>query len=223
MNLKHDGDSEARFAAYVEGLASVIGHVDRTGPLRDYCTGLMLPGERKSVEPMAAGTAPARAAAGLLRRFVVPGGAQERRADGGEDRAGTDGGAAPVAAAFCRYRAMVGREGAGQSARDGAAGDREGWADRGVDYRRHVVPKERQAFGRRAPSVLRAAWQAGQLPGDGVVVDRQPLHQPSGRLSAVSAEGLGRRYRASEQGRRAFGHRVQDQTGDRARTDTMGL
>jgi SRSO17 transposase len=63
MNLRHGGDSEARFAAYVEGLASVIGHADRAGPLRDYCTGLMLPGERKSVEPMAARTAPARTAA----------------------------------------------------------------------------------------------------------------------------------------------------------------
>jgi len=57
------GASEARFAAYVEGLAGVIGHADRIGPLRDYCTGLMLPGERKSVEPMAAKTAPARTAA----------------------------------------------------------------------------------------------------------------------------------------------------------------
>jgi SRSO17 transposase len=57
------GESEKRFAAYVEGLASVIGHADRAGPLRDYCTGLLLPGERKSVEPMAAKTAPARMAA----------------------------------------------------------------------------------------------------------------------------------------------------------------
>src|ERR1022692_2095217 len=63
MNLKQGKDSEARFAAYVEGLASVVGHADRSGPLRDYCTGLMLPGERKSVEPMAAKTAPARTAA----------------------------------------------------------------------------------------------------------------------------------------------------------------
>jgi SRSO17 transposase len=63
MNLKQVEDSEARFAAYVEGLAGVIGHADRAGPLRDYCTGLMLPGERKSVEPMAARTAPARTAA----------------------------------------------------------------------------------------------------------------------------------------------------------------
>src|SRR5829696_5932013 len=56
-------ESESRFAAYVEGLRSVIGHADRCGPLRDYCTGLMLPGDRKSVEPMAAKTAPARTAA----------------------------------------------------------------------------------------------------------------------------------------------------------------
>jgi SRSO17 transposase len=63
MNLETGETSEARFAAYIEGLASVIGHADRARPLRDYCTGLMLPGERKSVEPMAAKTAPARTAA----------------------------------------------------------------------------------------------------------------------------------------------------------------
>jgi SRSO17 transposase len=62
MNLGSE-ESEARFAAYVKGLASVVGHADRTGPLRDYCTGLMLPIERKSVEPIAAKTAPARTAA----------------------------------------------------------------------------------------------------------------------------------------------------------------
>src|SRR3954468_17805975 len=55
--------SKARFAAYVEKLTGVIGHADRAGPLRDYCTGLLMPAERKSVEPMAAVTAPARVAA----------------------------------------------------------------------------------------------------------------------------------------------------------------
>jgi SRSO17 transposase len=60
MNDRESDDSESRFAAYVEGLVSVIGHADRAGPLRDYCTGLMLPCERKSVEPMAALTAPHR-------------------------------------------------------------------------------------------------------------------------------------------------------------------
>src|SRR3954451_12306017 len=55
--------SKARFAAYVEKLTEVVGHADRAGPLRDYCTGLLMPAERKSVEPMAAVTAPARVAA----------------------------------------------------------------------------------------------------------------------------------------------------------------
>jgi SRSO17 transposase len=56
-------DSEERFEAYVDALAGVIGHADRRGPLKAYCEGLLLPGERKSVEPMAAVTAPARVAA----------------------------------------------------------------------------------------------------------------------------------------------------------------
>jgi SRSO17 transposase len=62
MDLRAN-ESESRFAGYVEGLVSVIGHADRAGPLHDYCVGLMLPGERKSVEPMAAKTAPARTSA----------------------------------------------------------------------------------------------------------------------------------------------------------------
>ena len=55
--------SETRFSTYVEELVRVIGHADRARPLRDYCQGLMLPCERKSVEPMAAVTAPERTAA----------------------------------------------------------------------------------------------------------------------------------------------------------------
>src|SRR6202790_4544417 len=63
MGHRRSGTSESRFGEYVEGLVSVIGHADRAQPLRDYCTGLMMPCERKSVEPMAAVTAPARVAA----------------------------------------------------------------------------------------------------------------------------------------------------------------
>src|SRR5437899_10736829 len=63
LRLRTMDDSQSRFTAYVEGLVSVIGHADRAGPLRDYCTGLVMPVERKSVEPMAALTAPGRAAA----------------------------------------------------------------------------------------------------------------------------------------------------------------
>jgi SRSO17 transposase len=42
----------------MDGLAKAAGHADREIPLRNYCTGLLLPGERKSVEPMAARLAP---------------------------------------------------------------------------------------------------------------------------------------------------------------------
>jgi len=35
-------ESDKRFAAYVAGLVSVLGHADRARPLRDYCTGLVM-------------------------------------------------------------------------------------------------------------------------------------------------------------------------------------
>jgi SRSO17 transposase len=63
MDLRRSDTTESRFSSYVEGLVGVIGHKDRAKPLRDYCVGLMMPCERKSVEPMAAVTAPARVAA----------------------------------------------------------------------------------------------------------------------------------------------------------------
>src|ERR1700686_1006559 len=76
MDLRAAHDSESRLAAYVEGLASVIGHGARMQPLRDYCVGLLLPCERKSVEPMAAVTAPGRVSAQhqSLLHFIGEGG-----------------------------------------------------------------------------------------------------------------------------------------------------
>ena len=62
MTIQAVEESEARFEAYVEELTSVIGHKDRGGPLRDYCKGLLVDTDRKSVEPMAAATAPERTA-----------------------------------------------------------------------------------------------------------------------------------------------------------------
>jgi SRSO17 transposase len=38
----------------MDGLATAAGHEDRQIPLKNYCKGLLLPGERKSIEPMAA-------------------------------------------------------------------------------------------------------------------------------------------------------------------------
>lgn len=61
MGLSSDTrDSESRLAAYVEALTRALGHADRVAPFRSYCVGLLLPGARKSVEPMAARIAPER-------------------------------------------------------------------------------------------------------------------------------------------------------------------
>jgi SRSO17 transposase len=84
MNPSDREAVEKRFSAYVDGLASVIGHADRIERLRDYCTGLMLPGDRKSVEPMAARTAPSRTAAqhqSLLHFIGVAGWSDDRVLD----------------------------------------------------------------------------------------------------------------------------------------------
>ena len=56
-------DREREFAKYVGALAETLRHADRVEPLGDYCRGLMLSGDRKSVEPMAALVAPRRASA----------------------------------------------------------------------------------------------------------------------------------------------------------------
>jgi SRSO17 transposase len=52
--------AERRFDDYLDAIVGVLGHADRRAPARAYCTGLLLPGERKSVEPMAARLAPQR-------------------------------------------------------------------------------------------------------------------------------------------------------------------
>ena len=52
--------SEQRLQEYLSRLTAVLGHADRKQRLVGYCTGLLLPGRRKSVEPMAARLDPAR-------------------------------------------------------------------------------------------------------------------------------------------------------------------
>src|SRR5207342_2298245 len=136
MGLADDGGS--RFEAYVDGLASVIGHKDREGPLRDYCLGLMMPCERKSVEPLAAVTAPARVAAQhqSLLHFVGAGGWSAERV-------------------LAKVREMV----LPAIERHGALG---------LDHRRHELSEAGAAFGGGGAAVLRSGRQAGQLPSGGV-------------------------------------------------------
>ena len=81
MDLQwRDGASASRFGVYVERLTRALGHADRVAPFRAYCVGLMLPGRRKSVEPIAARIEPARVGAAhqSLHHFV----AQAAWADG---------------------------------------------------------------------------------------------------------------------------------------------
>src|SRR5258706_487661 len=100
MGLHGAKNIESRFTRYVEGLVSVIGHADRAVPLHDYCLGLVMPGERKSVEPMAAITAPGRTAAQhqSLLHFVGQGGWSDDDVLGEvrEGGAPSNGGKAPM-------------------------------------------------------------------------------------------------------------------------------
>lgn len=62
-----------RFDAYTERLAAALGHADRDTPFRQSTTGLLLPLERKSIEPIAARVDPAQVSAThqSLHHFVA--------------------------------------------------------------------------------------------------------------------------------------------------------
>lgn len=64
---------ERRFERYCAELVEVLGHADRQQPAQWYIKGLMLPGERKSIEPMAARVQPAnvRAAHQAMHHVVA--------------------------------------------------------------------------------------------------------------------------------------------------------
>ena len=138
-------ESEARFAGYVEALGAVLGHADRQQPMHDYCLGLLMPIERKSVEPMAAVTAPAQVAAKhqSLLHFV---------------------GNAPWsdAAMLDKVRELV-------LPVVERSGPIEAWIIDDTGF-----PKKGAALGRGDPAILRSARQAGQLSGGGVAVAGQP-------------------------------------------------
>ncbi|CAH2813682.1 MAG: Mobile element protein, partial [Candidatus Burkholderia crenata] len=56
-------DWDTSFDEYLEHLCNAVGHSDRRAGLSGYCTGLMLPLRRKSVEPLAAHLEPDRVSA----------------------------------------------------------------------------------------------------------------------------------------------------------------
>ena len=63
VDLDDGTGTQARFEEYTASLATVLGHADRVRPFADYCIGLLSAEGRKSVEPLAAVTAPERTAA----------------------------------------------------------------------------------------------------------------------------------------------------------------
>ncbi|MCE5333415.1 MAG: IS701 family transposase [Desulfobacteraceae bacterium] len=73
MGKAPEPNIEARFHAYAAELSTALGHSDRVEPFRAYCMGLLLPVERKSVEPMAAQLAPGKVSAihQSLHHFVA--------------------------------------------------------------------------------------------------------------------------------------------------------
>src|SRR5271167_4050590 len=58
VNPQGSTNQQERLAAYLDHLTQSAGHADRVVPMANYTKGLLLPIERKSVEPMAARLAP---------------------------------------------------------------------------------------------------------------------------------------------------------------------
>src|SRR3954447_12557326 len=186
-------DRQERFVAYVEALAEVIGHADRAEPLRDYCRGLLLPGDRKSVEPIAAVTAPARVSAKhqSLLHFVANAPWSNERVLGRIEEL-----TLPII------------EGSGAI---------EAWIIDDTGFPKKAVTRS----GWRVN--IAAARQAGQLPDRGQPVAGQPCSQPADRLAPVSAAGVDRRCRAPHRFRHPRDGRVSHQAGDCAGADPGGL
>src|SRR4029450_7637225 len=151
-----------RFHAYVERLTTALGHQDRHGPLRAYVTGLCLPGDRKSIEPMAARVDPrhVRSRHQSMHHFI---------ADAPWD-----------AAAVLR----VAREWVlAPMVRHGPVA---AWIVDDTGF-----PKKGPPPGCLAPAVLRCPWQTGQLPSGGERVGGECRREPAGGLSTLPAGELG--------------------------------
>ena len=166
----------------MEGLARAAGHADRVTPLQLYCIGLLLPGERKSVEPMAARLAPenVRRMHQSLHHVVAdaPWSDEDRTGAGAKLR--VDG---PAAA----------------SARGS------------LDCGRHRFSEERKAFGGRDAAILRTSGQARQLPGGGEFVCEHSHGQSADRLAFIFAAGMGRRPGSPRQNRSAGRNQLSDE------------
>jgi SRSO17 transposase len=157
------------FEAYIAELATALGHADREVPFRGYTTGLLLPLERKSVEPMAARVEPARVGAAhqSLHHFVA--------------KAEWSDAALLAAVRASVLPAIVGH------------GPIEAWIvdDTGMPKKgRHSVGVARQYCGQLGKQeTLRGCGDPAphEVPGGGQPVGGDCSGQPAGRLAALSA------------------------------------
>ncbi len=153
----------------------MIGHADRCrASAREYCTGLMMPCERKSVEPMAAVTR-----LGGRRRSISRCCISSARAWSDEN-------------VLAKVREMV-------LPAIERRGPMEAWIIDDTGF-----PKKGEHSVWRGTTILRPARQAGQLPVRGIAValPTAPASLPVG-LPSVSAEGLGAGQQTAAQDGRA--------------------
>jgi SRSO17 transposase len=125
-------------------LASVLGHADRVKPFEDYCVGLISTEGRKSVEPLAAVTAPERTAAQHQSLLHLV--AQAPWSDAAVLRRVRE----RVLASVCREEPI------------------QAWIIDDTGYPKLALgldPRERTPLGRRGAAILRSGGQAGELPG----------------------------------------------------------
>ncbi len=185
---------QQRLTSYLDRLAEAAGHADRAVPLKLYCTGLLLPGERKSVEPMAARLAPENVRRMHQSLHHV------------------------VAEAAWSDEALLG------CARDYAlsamtkAGPVAVWIvdDTGLPKKgTHSVGVARQYCGQTG--------KQGQLPGSCQLVGGHMDGQFAHSLPFISAGTLGQRQPTQAAGQDSEQHRFSDQTGDRAGPDRPSL
>jgi SRSO17 transposase len=157
MGLEGELEMTHRLAAYLGELTTVVGHAGRVRPLMAYCAGLLVTPGRRNAEAMAEATKPACVPAWHQSLMHIV--ANSEWSDE-------------------QMLAKVREQVVPSMTRRGPI---EVWIIDDTSF-----PKQgKHSVG--VQSVLRAARQAGQLPGGGDAVDRQPSCQPADRLSAVSA------------------------------------
>jgi SRSO17 transposase len=206
MDWRRLEDSAGRFSAYLQELASVIGHAARVAPMRDYCAGLLLPCERKSAEPIAAATAPHATGAQhqSLLHFLAKGEWSDEKVLG-------------------KVRELVLPQIERPIEQNGPIAawiiDDTGFPKCGS----HSVGVSHQCCGELGKQANCQSLPRTPIRGRRFAVDCQSCDEPSRRLSAVSSRELGERREAPQEGRRSRPYRVSNQAQNRAAADRMGV